>query len=183
MELISKTVLANVGQGKVYIPSEVICRKNISDNTKLLFGIIFNECLSKMESIDENSVSQMTYIIKDYCTNVPLHSIEKDCLCGMKAAELIQKELASLTATLDIAACFYNCKLNYARVIKPVCRMCENGKTLYKMLDLVNTLIDRQINKTSFNKVFSDSEMELLKKYNENHSPEFLDEVIDILKR
>lgn len=183
MELISKTVLANAGQGEVYIPSEVICRKNISDNTKLLFGIIFNECLSKMESIDENSVSEMTYILKDYCINIPLINIEKDCLCGEKVAKLIRKELIFLTATLDIAACFYNCKLNYTRIVKPICRVCENGKTLYKMLDLVNTLIDRQINNTSFNKVFSDTEMKMLKKYNENHSPEFLEEVIDILKR
>lgn len=183
MEFISRTVLANKGKDELYIPSEVMCRKNISDNTKLLFGIIFNECLDKVERIDEYNVSQMTNIIKDYCKNVPLNSIEKYCPCGTGTAELIQKEIASLTATLDIAACFYGCKLNYIKVVKPVCHICENGRTLYKMLDLVNTLIDRQMNNTFFTKTFSDSELEMLKKYNENHQPELLNEVIDILKR
>lgn len=183
MKTFSRTVLSNSRTDEVYIPREVICRDNINDNTKLIFGIIFSECLSKMESIDEKSVTQATNMIKNFGQNIPLSLIEKNCFCEMKTAETIQKEFSSLTATLDIAACFYECKLNYISIQKPACYMCGNGKLLYKMLDLVDTIVDRQLHNENFKKMFTIEELETLKAYDTNHSSELLCEVIDILKR
>lgn len=182
MKTFSRTVLNNSGTNEVYIPREVIYRENISDNTKLIFGIIFSECLSKMESIDERNVTQATNMIKEFGTNIPLSLIEKNCFCEIETAKVIQKEFSFLTATLDIAACFYECKLNYITIQKPVCYMCDNGKTLYKMIDLVNTFVDRQLHNESFKKVFTVDELKTLNTYNENRSLELLSEVIDILK-
>lgn len=183
MKTFSRTVLSNGRTDEVYIPREVMCRENISDNTKLIFGIIFSECLSKMESIDEKNVTQATNMIKEIGTNIPLNLIEKNCFCEMKTAETIQKEFSSLTATLDIAACFYECKLNYINVQKPVCYVCDNGKVLYKLIDLVNTFVDRQLHNEKFKKVFTIDELKTLNAYDTNHSSELLCEVIDILKR
>ncbi len=183
MDFILRNVLSNVSENEVYIPREVMCRNNIGDNTKFIFGIIFSECLRKMENLNENTVSQATNIIKSYGENVPLSTIEEQCFCGTKTAEKIQKELFSLIATLDIAALFYDCKLNFVTVQKPVCYLCEKGKTLYKMIDLMNTIIDRELHGKDIQKHYFDDEMLLLRKYGESHSPELLNEVIDILKR
>lgn len=187
MKTFSRTVLSTRRTDEVYIPREVICRENISDNTKLIFGIIFNECLSKMESIDEKSVTQATNMIKEFGANIPLSLIEslieKNCFCERETAKSIQKEFSFLTATLDIAACFYECKLNYIRIQKPVCCMCDNGKVLYKLIDLVNTLIDRELYNEGFENTLTENEFETFKIYSRYHSTELLDEVIDILKR
>lgn len=182
MKTFSRTVLSSGRSDEVYIPREVICRESISDETKLIFGIIFSECLSKMESIDEKNVTQATNMIKEFGINIPLSLIEKNCFCERETAKTIQKEFSFLTATLDIAACFYECKLNYISVQKPVCYMCDNGKTLYKMIDLVNTFVDRQLHNKNLKKEFAVDELETLKAYNTSHSTELLYEVIDILK-
>lgn len=183
MKTISRTVLSNARENEVYIPNAVICRKNISDNTKLIFGIIFSEALSKIENLDEHTISKMTKTIRNHCAEVPLGSIERECLCGTEAAKKIQYEIATLTATLDIAACFYECELHFARIEKPVCRLCENGKMFFRTIDLVNTLIDRELHNDGFENSFTENELETLEIYNRYHSPELLDEVIDILKR
>lgn len=60
--------------------------------------------------------------------------------------------------------------------------MCDNGKMLYKMIDLVNTFVDRQLHNENLKKVFTLDELETLNTYNENRSLELLSEVIDILK-
>lgn len=183
MKDISRTVLNCAKENEVYIPREVMCRENISEDTKLIFGIIFSEALGKMENIDEYTVSEMTKIIRNHCAEVPLGSIERECLCETEKAKKIQYELAALTATLDIADCFYKCKLHFANIEKPVCRLCENGKTLFRMIDLVNTLVDRKIHNGSYEYLFTENEYKTLQIYNTYHSPEMLDEVIDILKR
>lgn len=182
MVFISKTVLDSSTADEVYIPREVMCRESISDNTKLIFGVIFSECLSKMESINVRNVSKAVYALKNFSENISLKTIERECMCGTETAKNIRHELVSLIATLDIGACFYECELHYASIQKPVCRMCENGKMLYKMIDLVNTIIDRELY-GDIQKHYFDDEKQVLKKYNATHSPELLNEVIDILKR
>ena len=183
MKTFSKTVLSNVRADEVYIPREVMCRENISDNTKLMFGIVFSEHLRKMERLDVETVSKATNNIKDFGANISLSIIERECICGTEAAKVIQNEFSFLTATLDIATCFYECELNYINVQKPVCRVCNNGNILYKMFDLVNTIVDRQLHNMNFNKQFSTDELKTLSTYDINHSPELLGDVIDILKR
>lgn len=183
MEFLSRTVLSNAATGEVYIPREVMCRENISENTKLIFGMIFSECLNKMDSMTDNNISQAASILKNYVANVPLTTIERECLCGTETAKNIQQELSSLIATLDIASCVYECELHYINVRQPICRMCDNGKILYKMFDLVNTIVDRQLHNMDFKKQFSDDELETLSIYDSSHSSELLSEVIDILKR
>lgn len=182
MDFISRKVLSNVNENEVYIPREVMCRDNIDDNTKFVFGIIFSECLRKMESLNTTEVSQATNLIRNYSDSIPLNIIMEQCYCGEVKAKRIQKELFSLTATLDIAALFYECELNYVTVRKPVCHLCEKGKTLHKMIDLVNTIIDRELH-GNIHKHYFDDEMQLLREYNVSHSPELLNKVIDILKR
>lgn len=51
------------------------------------------------------------------------------------------------------------------------------------VIDLVNTLIDRELHNDGFENSFTENELETLEIYNRYHSPELLDEVIDILKR
>lgn len=183
MEFMSRTVLSNIKADEIYIPREVMCRENISNNTKLIFGTVFTECLSKMESIDKKTVTQAANVVKNIGTKIPLSTIDRACLCGTEAAEVIKKEFSSLTATLDIAACFYECVLNYINVQKPVCNLCDNGKKLYKMIDLVNTIVDRQLHNADFKKQFSEEELKTLNNYDKYHSSDLLGEVIDILKR
>lgn len=183
MEFFSRTVLSNAIAGEVYIPREVMCRENISDNTKLIFGMMFSECLNKMDSMSDDNISQAASILKNCGANVPLTTIERECLCGTETAKNIQKELSFLTATLDIASCIHECELNYINVQQPICRMCDNGKILYKMFDLVNTVVDRQLHHTDFKKQFSEDELETLNAYDKSHSSELLSDVIDILKR
>lgn len=183
MKTISRTVLSNARENEIYIPNAVICRKNISDNAKLIFGIIFSEALRKMENLDEYTISEMTKIIRNHCADVPLGSIERECLCGTEAAKKIQYEIATLTATLDIAACFYECELHFASIEKPVCSLCENGKMFFKIIDLVNTLIDRKLHNSKHENLFTENELETLEIYDKYHSPELLSEVIDIMKR
>ncbi len=183
MEFFSRNVLSNAMAGEVYIPREVMCRENISENTKLIFGMIFSECLNNMDNMTDDSITQAASTVKDYGASVPLNNIERECLCGTETAKSIQKELSLLTATLDIASCFYECKLNYINVQKPICRMCDNGKILYKMFDLVNTIVDRKLHNMDFKNQFSEDELEMLNAYGRSHSSELLSEVIDILKR
>lgn len=121
--------------------------------------------------------------MKNFSKGIPLHTIERECMCSPEAAESVRRELYSLIATLDVAACFYECELHYVSVQKPVCRLCENGKMLYKMTDFVNTVIDRHLQNPDYCNQLSENEIELFRKYNECHSPELLEAVVDILKK
>lgn len=183
MKFLTKNVLQISGTDKVYIPREVMCRENISDNTKLVFGIVFSECLNKMNAINIKTVSQAVNVLKRFGSDITLNTIEQECFCGTETAKVIKKELSSLIATLDIADCFYQCELHYANVPKPICLMCDGGKSVYKMIDMLNTLVDRTLNKSHIEDIISEDELQTLKDYNESHSPELINTVIDILKR
>lgn len=102
--------------------------------------------------------------MKNFSKEIPLHTIERECMCSPEAAESVRRELYSLIATLDVAACFYECELHYVSVQKPVCRLCENGKMLYKMTDFVNTVIDRHLQNPDYCNQLSESEIELFRK-------------------
>lgn len=182
MKFITRNVMQVGRADEVYIPREVMVRDNISDNTKIIFGIIFNECLSKMNVIDVKTVSQAVNSLKGFSSHITLNTIEQECLCGTETAEVIKKELSSLLATLDIADCFYQCQLYYANVPKTICFLCNSGKSLYKMIDMLNTFVDRMLAEPYMENI-TEAEYRILEEYNRTHSPNLIDEVIDILKQ
>ncbi len=196
MQFISKTVLSSTGTDEVYIPRQVMCRKYICDNAKLMYGVIFNECLSKMESFDEKTVLQAVDIINVFCEDVELTTIANNCHCSKDEAVQIKKDLVSLVSTSDTAAYLRECKLNYIRKQKLSCYICGNGKMMYKMTDLINTIVNRtvynldyeilsadEVYNSNYEVTLSADEVKLLSLYNQSHSADMLNDVIDILKK
>ena len=183
MKYVIRTVLNGIGKDEAYIPGQVMCREDISDNAKFIYSLIFSECLGKMESIDERTVNQAARIISDFCKDVPLTTIERECMsCGDETVR-IHDELRSLSSRSDITKYLNECKNHFIRIQKPVCNLCSDGRMMYKTFDLINTLVSRMLDDTKTGEIFSDEELAILEAYNESHSTEFLDDVIDILKR
>ncbi|MDE6593222.1 MAG: hypothetical protein K2K57_09195 [Oscillospiraceae bacterium] len=182
MNYVLRTVLNGLGKDEVYIPRQVMCREDISDNAKLIYGMIFSECLSKMENIDEQTVNQAAKVISDFCKDVPMTTIERECMsCGDEAIR-IHEELYSLSSKSDTAVFLNECKSYFIRMQKPVCNFCSSGRMMYKAFDLINNLVCRMLDDTYVSEMFSDEEIEILNEYNKNHNVELLDDVIDILK-
>ena len=183
MKYILRTVLNSLDKDEVYIPRQVMCRKDICDNAKLIYGMIFTECLHQMESIDEATVVQAAKVISDFCKDVPMSTIERECMSCEDEAVSIHNELHSLSSESDTADYLRECKIHFIRKQKPVCNFCSDGKMMYKTFDLINTLVYRMLDDTQIGEMLSADEIEILKTYNENHNAEILDDVIDILKR
>lgn len=183
MKYFVRTVTNGLDKDEVYIPRQVMNREDISDNAKLIYGMIFSECLDKMENFDEDTVIQAAKIISDFCKDVPMSTVKSTFLNFEEEAVKIRDELHSLSSASEAAEYLRECQVRFVRVQKPVCNFCSNGKMMYKLFDLINTLVYRMLDDTQGCETLSEDETEALKSYNENHNAELLGEVIDILKK
>lgn len=183
MKYFARTVMSGLDRDEAYIPRQVMSREDISDNAKLIYGMIFSECLTKMENNDEATIIQAAKVISDFCKDVPMSTIERECLSCGDVATQVHEELYSLSSASEAAKYLRECQLHFIRLQKPVCNFCSNGKMIYKMFDLINTLVDRIINEVLIEDIFSEDEIEVLRSYSQNHNTELLNEVIDILKK
>lgn len=183
MKYISRSVLNGHDKNEVYIPRQVMCREDISDNAKLIYGMIFTECLTNMESIDEATVIQAAKVISNFCKDIPMSTMERTCMSSGAEAVRIREELHSLSSEKETAEYLRECKMYFIRTQKPVCNFCSDGKLMYKVFDLINTLSYRMLDNTQIREMLSENEIQILKSYNESHDVELLNEVIDIIKK
>lgn len=85
----------------VYIPHQVMCQKDISNDTKLIFGKIYSEI---MNELTPNPIEVIIEIISDECENISLESIWQICMCDYPEAIRIKRELVALSSTNIIEA-------------------------------------------------------------------------------
>lgn len=85
----------------VYIPHQVMCQKDISNDAKLIFGKIYSEIMSE---ITLNPIELFVEIIIDECENISLESIRQVCMCDYPEAIRIKQELVALSSTNIIEA-------------------------------------------------------------------------------
>lgn len=170
-------VINLLGTDKVYIPKAVMKRDHISEDTKLMFGIIFSECLRNISDLEESS-NHAAETVRNFAKIIEIDMIANECFCSYEEAKKIKSELISLTATLNIEECFCECEVNVVNTANPVCRACENGKLIY----LLTNFFKLSINDVLEHYTLTEGEKEMLSAFSESVNQELLSKVIDIMK-
>lgn len=170
-------VINLLGEDKVYIPKAVMNRDYISEDTKLMFGVIFSECLRNITDFSGSS-HQAAETVRNFSENIEIEMITKECFCTYEEAKKIKSELISLTATLNIEECFLECELNVVNDANPVCRACENGKLL---LMLANFFSYKKMDFLEHHDLTDDEKKHLLT-FIDNIDKQLLSKIHDIMK-
>lgn len=171
-------VINLLGTDKVYIPKAVMKREYISEDTKLMFGIIFSECLRNITDFTVSS-EQASEMVRKFAEVIEIGMIANECFCSNEEAKKIKSELIYLTATLNIVECFQECELNVVNNANPVCRACENGKLIY----LLTNFFKLSINDVLEHYTLTKEEKELLSAFSENINQELISSCFCILRR
>lgn len=92
---------------EMQIPKPVLKAK-ASDNAKLMFSVIFTECVNKPRISDDayEIVEQVNSLMKDYISRITYLEIMTECSCDRKRSKKVKKELNKLLKSVDISECF-----------------------------------------------------------------------------
>jgi uncharacterized protein HemY len=88
----------------LHIPKPIL-KENVSDNSKMMFSIIFTNSLKNINDFN-NASEQVSKLINEHILHITYSEIISECLCDRKRAKKIKKELHKLSQTVDISECF-----------------------------------------------------------------------------
>lgn len=99
-------VVEVLNNGSVYIPKEVI-KQDVYEETKLLFGVVFTDCVIQMSKHPDNSI--IVHLLQEqmikYMKSLSDDQVRYECCCSKSKISLIRDEMKMLINTIDIGKC------------------------------------------------------------------------------
>lgn len=102
IEELIKIIEANT----IIIPKSVAQRRDVYEESKTLFGVVFTDCLEELRSygrsIDGQTVGKM---MKDYVMDMTIGDIQCECLCSPSIASAAKSETVMLINKTNLVEC------------------------------------------------------------------------------
>lgn len=91
-------------QDMVYIPKNVMSRTDVYDESKMMFSILFTDCL---KNIAENgrTATTVNQMMKTRLNELSAVEICFDCFCSKSKAGVVRKETLHLINNVSLADC------------------------------------------------------------------------------
>ena len=90
----------------IIIPRSVAFRKDVYEESKTLFGVVFTDCVNDLRTIgsfiDVETVGKM---MKEYVMDMTIPDIQCECLCSPTMASAAKNETVMLINKTNLAEC------------------------------------------------------------------------------
>lgn len=90
----------------IIIPRSVAFRKDVYEESKTLFGVVFTDCVNDLRTvgcfIDGETVGKM---MKEYVMDMTIPDIQCECLCSPTMASAAKNETVMLINKTNLAEC------------------------------------------------------------------------------
>lgn len=90
----------------IIIPRSVAFRKDVYEESKTLFGVVFTDCVNDLRTvgcfIDGEAVGKM---MKAYVMDMTISDIQCECLCSPSMASAARSETVMLINKTDLSEC------------------------------------------------------------------------------
>ena len=99
-------LIEKISADTIIIPKSVAFRKDVYEESKTLFGVVFTECVNDLRSygsfIDGKTVGKM---MKEYVMDMTIPDIQCECLCSPTMASAARSETVVLINKTDLSEC------------------------------------------------------------------------------
>lgn len=99
-------LIEKISADTIIIPKSVAFRKDVYEESKTLFGVVFTECVNDLRSygsfIDGKTVGKM---MKEYVMDMTIPDIQCECLCSPTMASAARSETVMLINKTNILEC------------------------------------------------------------------------------
>lgn len=99
-------LIEKISADTIIIPKSVAFRKDVYEESKTLFGVVFTECVNDLRSygsfIDGKTVGKM---MKDYVMDMTIPDIQCECLCSPTMASAARSETVMLINKTNLLEC------------------------------------------------------------------------------
>lgn len=99
-------LIEKISADTIIIPKSVAFRKDVYEESKTLFGVVFTECVKDLRSygcfIDGETVGKM---MKEYVMDMTILDIQCECLCSPSMASAARSETVMLINKTDLSEC------------------------------------------------------------------------------
>ena len=98
------SIIEIMKQDMVYIPKAVMKREDVYEESKMMFSIIFTDCL---KSIAENgrTATTVNQMMKVRLNELSIPEICFECFCSRSKAGVVRKETLHLINNVSLADC------------------------------------------------------------------------------
>lgn len=97
-------LIEKISADTIIIPRSVTFRKDVYEESKTLFGVVFTECVNDLRSygsfIDGKTVGKM---MKEYVMDMTIPDIQCECLCSPSMASAARSETVMLINKTDLS--------------------------------------------------------------------------------
>lgn len=99
-------LIEKISADTIIIPKSVAFRKDVYEESKTLFGVVFTECVNDLRSygsfIDGKTVGKM---MKEYVMDMTIPDIQCECLCSPTMASAARSETVMLINKTNLLEC------------------------------------------------------------------------------
>lgn len=89
----------------IMIPKSVAQRKDVYDESKTLFGVVFTDCVEALRSYGRSIDGQTVGKMKDYVMDMTIGDIQCECLCSPSIASAAKSETVMLINKTNLVEC------------------------------------------------------------------------------
>lgn len=89
----------------IIIPKEIMKLTDVYEETKIMFAVVFTECLKQTTDITDNTVSDIKKKMKNLINNISSDEIRYECCCSESKVPIIREEMLTLLDTVNISKC------------------------------------------------------------------------------
>ena len=99
-------IIEKISADTIIIPRSVAFRKDVYEESKTLFGVVFTECVNDLRTygsfIDGKTVGKM---MKEYVMDMTIPDIQCECLCSPTMASAARSETVMLINKTNLLEC------------------------------------------------------------------------------
>ena len=99
-------LIEKISADTIIIPKSIAFRKDVYEESKTLFGVVFTECVNDLRSygsfIDGKTVGKM---MKEYVMDMTIPDIQCECLCSPTMASAARSETVMLINKTNLLEC------------------------------------------------------------------------------
>ena len=99
-------LIEKISADTIIIPKSVAFRKDVYEESKTLFGVVFTECVNDLRSygsfINGKTVGKM---MKEYVMDMTIPDIQCECLCSPTMASAARSETVMLINKINLLEC------------------------------------------------------------------------------
>ncbi|MGN0586589.1 MAG: hypothetical protein ACI4JF_04820 [Oscillospiraceae bacterium] len=99
-------ILTILNTENIIIPRSVAFRKDVYEESKTLFGVVFTDCINDLRTvgsyIDGETVGKL---MKEYVMDMTIPDIQCECLCSPTMASAAKSETVMLINKTDLSEC------------------------------------------------------------------------------